>query len=183
MNKPKVVGIAIVLAFALSVLALRFHSTHAPEVAASANTASSQHALDVTTVSSGSNQASKMTGNDLRQVMEVRVHQDYTMMSFTIWHDRPLTNDKMDAIAAASSRIAQEAQGLEAFEDAYRQQGWSTRDVKFFDENRLRLFRVAEELNRAAQNHDEAQVISFFMHLDNTCQSCHKKFRPDLSWT
>ena len=176
-SKPKVVGIAIVLAFVISVLAFRFHGRHAAEVAASAP--ASQQSLNLTNVSSASNRSGN---NDLRQVMETRVHQDYTAMSFTIWHDRPLTNVKMDAIAAASSRIAQEAQGLEAFEDAYRQQGWSAQDVKFFEENRLRLFRVAEELNRAAKNHDEAQVVSFFMHLDNTCQSCHKKFRPDLSW-
>jgi hypothetical protein len=26
-------------------------------------------------------------------------------------------------------------------------------------------------------------VTSFFIHLDNTCQSCHRRFRPDLSWT
>jgi cytochrome c556 len=25
-------------------------------------------------------------------------------------------------------------------------------------------------------------MINFFMHLDTTCQSCHKRFRPDIQW-
>ena len=104
-------------------------------------------------------------------------------MSFTIWHDRPLTKEKMDAIAEASSHIVQAAQGLEMYEATYKQQGWSAQDMKFFDDKRLQLSHVAEELNRAAKSHDESQVVSFFMHMDNTCQSCHKRFRPDLSWT
>jgi len=83
----------------------------------------------------------------------------------------------------ASSRIMQAAQGLQTFEATYKQQGWSAQDVQFFNDKRLQLSHVAEELNRAAKNHDESQVVSFFMHMDNTCQSCHKRFRPDLSWT
>jgi cytochrome c556 len=121
--------------------------------------------------------------SDLRNVMQSRVHEEYTHLSFTNWHDRPLTSEKMDAIAASSGRIMEVAKGLDTYEAVYRQQGWTDDDVKFFEEKRLQLSRVAEELNRAAQKHDAPQVVNFFMHLDNTCQSCHKRFRPDLSWT
>ena len=58
-------------------------------------------------------QTTGKANDDLRQVMEAKVHKDYTAMSFTIWHDRPLTKEKMDAIAEASSHIVQAAQGLE----------------------------------------------------------------------
>lgn len=165
--KPKAVGIAVVLAFAFAVWGFEFHSRHSAE-AAKAGPAPS---------------TSSKANDDLRQIMETKVHQDYTAMSFTIWHDRPLTGEKMDAIAVASSHIVQTAQHLETFEAAYEQQGWSAQDMKFFDDKRLQLSHVAEELNRAAKNHDESQVVSFFMHMDNTCQSCHRRFRPDLSWT
>jgi cytochrome c556 len=167
--KPKGVGIALVIAvaFGFAVFGFEFHSRHSAEAGSS----------------SPAPRASSKANNDLRQIMETRVHQDYTVMSFTIWHDRPLTGEKMDAIAVASSHIVESAQGLESFEATFQQQGWSAQDMKFFDDKRLQLSHVAEELNRAAKNHDESQVVSFFMHMDNTCQSCHKRFRPDLSWT
>lgn len=75
------------------------------------------------------------------------------------------------------------AHDLTAYEAVYRQQGWSEQDVQFFDDKRLQLTQVAEELKKAAQKHDSSGVTSFFMHLDNTCQGCHRHFRPDLSWT
>jgi cytochrome c556 len=120
---------------------------------------------------------------DLRQVMKSKLHEEYTLMSFTIWHDQPLTDEKMDAIAASSARIMSIARTLDSYETEYKQQGWNADDLKFFDERRLQLSRVAEALNKAARKHDSGQVVNFFMHMDNTCQSCHKRFRPDLSWT
>jgi cytochrome c556 len=122
-------------------------------------------------------------GANLRQVMQTRVHHEYTFMSYTIWHDQPLTDEKMDAIAASSDRLILIGHDLNGYAAVYRQQGWSREDVDYFEEKRVQLTRVAEELKRAAQKHDSAQVTSFFMHLDNTCQSCHRRFRPDLSWT
>ena len=116
--------------------------------------------------------------------METKVHTEYTYMSFTIWHDQPLTAEKMDSIAAASGRIMDiAAHDLSSYEPVYRQQGWTDEDVQFFDNKRLQLTQVAEELQKAAQKHDSSQVTSFFLHLDNTCQSCHSRFRKDLSWT
>jgi len=120
---------------------------------------------------------------DLRQLMQSKLHTEYTYMSFTIWHDKPLTADKMDGIAAASTRVIDVARGLDTYEPGYQRQGWSNEDVQFFDQKRRQLSKIAEELRQAAQKHDEPQVVNFFMHMDNTCQSCHKRFRPDLSWT
>jgi cytochrome c556 len=105
-------------------------------------------------------------------------------MSFTIWHDQPLTVEKMDSIAAASGRIMDiAAHDLSSYEPEYRQQGWTEEDVQFFDNKRLQLTQVAEELQKAAQKHDSSEVTNFFLHLGNTCQSCHSRFRKDLSWT
>lgn len=166
LSKRKTIGIALVLVVVFAVWGFQIHARRSAEAAARP-----------------APQLSSAATNDLRQLMETKVHQDYTAMSFTIWHDRPLTNEKMNAIALASGRIIQDAKVLEKFEVTYKQQGWSTQDVQYFADKRAQLSHVAEELNRAAQKHDEAQVVSFFMHMDNTCQSCHKRFRPDLSWT
>ena len=120
--------------------------------------------------------------DDLRKFMQARIHHEYTFLSFTVWHDRPLTAQKMDNIATASSHVVAMSKELTAYAAIYKAQGWSNDDVKFFEEKRLQLSRVAEELGHAAQKHDSPEVINFFMHLDNTCQSCHKRFRPDLQW-
>jgi cytochrome c556 len=119
---------------------------------------------------------------DLQKFMQARVHQEYTFLSFTIWHDRPLTPAKMDSIVTSSSKIMEMAKDLNKYEATYKDQGWSSDDLQFFDDKRMQLSRVAEELNHAAQKRDSTAVINFFMHLDSTCQSCHKRFRPELQW-
>jgi Cytochrome C' len=164
-GKKLLFPVVLVLALALAVAAYQFH---ARRVAAAALQAKPVEL--------------PMQG-DLRQLMQSRVHAEYTYLSFTIWHDQPLTPEKMDGIAASSGRIVAISGELNSYVVAYRKQGWSVQDVKFFDDKRLQLNRVAEELRRAAQKRDSSQVTSFFMHLDSTCQSCHKRFRPDLSWT
>jgi cytochrome c556 len=141
-----------------------------------------EHVTASAPASVGTQQALPPNHEDLRKFMQARVHQEYTFLSFTIWHDRPLTPEKMDSIAASSSRVIGMSKDLTAYGDLYRSQGWSAEDVKFFEEKRVQLSRVAEELNRAAQNRNSPEVINFFMHLDTTCQSCHKRFRPDLQW-
>jgi cytochrome c556 len=119
----------------------------------------------------------------LGNVMQAQIHKEYTFLSFTIWHDPPLSAEKMDAIAAASTRIQEAAdQELAGYAEDYRRQGWSSQDADFFQEKRLQLSRVATELSEVAHQHNAQQVASFFMHLDSTCQSCHKRFRPDLVW-
>ncbi|MCU1254654.1 MAG: hypothetical protein JWM83_953 [Candidatus Angelobacter sp.] len=119
---------------------------------------------------------------DLRRFMHASVHHEYTFLSFTIWHDRPLTPAKMDAIVTSSTHVVDMSKELTAYAAIYKDQGWSSDDVKFFEEKRLQLSRVAEELGHAAKKRDSSEVINFFMHLDTTCQSCHKRFRPDLQW-
>lgn len=119
---------------------------------------------------------------DLRHLMQTKVHEEYTRVSFTIWHDQPLTAAKMEAIAVASAHIAGVAQELEAYEAAYREQGWSPQDVSLFGEHRRQLARVAGELSSAARSHDETLVVNSFKHLDETCQGCHQRFRRDLAW-
>lgn len=143
-----------------------------------------RHAAVAAAAPSAAARPARAVHGDLRQVMETKVHTEYTYLSFTIWHDQPLTDAKMDAIAAASGRIMDiAAHDLSSYEPEYRQQGWTDEDVQFFDNKRLQLTQVAEELQKAAKRHDSSQVTSFFLHLDNTCQSCHSRFRKDLSWT
>ncbi len=120
---------------------------------------------------------------DLRQLMQARVHEEYSRLSFFIWHDQPLTPDKMSQIAESSARMINLAQNLSEYENTYIQQGWGKQDVKFFDENRAQLLQTAEQLKGAAQHGDETRVVHLFNHMDSTCQSCHKRFRPDLSWS
>jgi cytochrome c556 len=119
---------------------------------------------------------------DLRRFMQARVHQEYTFLSFTIWHDKPLTPAKMDSITKSTAKMMDMAKELNNYEAVYREQGWTDEDVKYFEEKRLQLSRVVEELNHASQKHDSQEVVNFFLHLDSTCQSCHRRFRPDLQW-
>ena len=140
------------------------------------------HNRPVTASTSNLPAAKPQAREALRQFMQSKVHQEYTFLSFTIWHDRPLTPEKMDSIAMSSSRVMDLSKELTSYAAMYKDQGWSSEDVNFFEEKRLQLSRVAEELNHAAREHNSTEVINFFMHMDSTCQSCHKRFRPDLQW-
>jgi len=165
MLRGKILGFLVgIFAIGVAFGAYEFHVRHVAAAAAAA-------------------QAPQFPQGNLKQMMQSRVHEEYTFLSFTIWHDQPLTPEKMDSIAASSGRIMVIAHDLTAYENAYREQGWSQQDVQFFDDKRLQLTQVAEELKKAAQKHDSTGVTSFFIHLDNTCQGCHRHFRPDLSWT
>lgn len=163
MKRKSFLVVAAVLAAAVAVAGYRLYARHSttPEVPAA---------------------DAKPVPVDLRLLMRTSLHENYTRMSFTIWHDKPLTPEKMDAIAISAARMIETARDLNAYEPGYRLQGWGAQDVEFFDEKRLQLVRVAEELTRAAQKHDATQVVNFFMHMDTTCQSCHRRFRPDMVW-
>jgi cytochrome c556 len=164
MNKTRVVILALLIVGGLTFAGYRFHNRFV--------TASVPNTLA----------ANPQAREALRQFMESKVHHEYTYLSFTIWHDKPLTPEKMDSIAMSSSRVIDLSKELTGYAAVYKDQGWSSEDVQFFEEKRLQLARVAEELNHAAKNHNSTEVINFFMHMDNTCQSCHKRFRPDLQW-
>lgn len=167
MLRGKILGFLVgIFALGVAVGGYEFHARHVAAAAATPMPSSAQ-----------------LPQGNLKQMMQSRVHEEYTFLSFTIWHDQPLTPEKMDSIAASSGRIMGIAHDLTAYEAVYRQQGWSQQDVQFFDDKRLQLTQVAEELKKAAQKHDSSGVTSFFIHLDNTCQGCHRRFRPDLSWT
>jgi hypothetical protein len=134
--------------------------------------------------SDSSNETPAPTPKDLEPLQEVmrnQVHTEYTTLSFTIWHDRPLTPAKFTTIATSSRRLKQLSQDLNPYVSLFQQQGWGERDARFFGEKRLQLGQVATELERAAVKHDGTQVTSFFLYLETTCHSCHKRFRPDLS--
>jgi cytochrome c556 len=126
--------------------------------------------------------AGKKPYTSLRQMMQSGVHQEYTFISFTIWHDRPLTAAKLDLIADSSARIGNLARELDSFNGKDNPQGWSLPDAALFHEKSIELYHVSQELNQVAVEHDTPKVQTMFHRLDNTCQSCHKHFRPDLRW-
>ncbi len=126
--------------------------------------------------------AGKKPYASLRQMMQSGVHQEYTFISFTVWHDRPLTPAKFDLIADSSARIGILARELDAFNGKDNPQGWNPPDAALFHDKSMELYSVAQELNQVAQTHDSQKVQAVFHRLDTTCQSCHKHFRPDLRW-
>src|SRR5690348_11479607 len=101
MLRGKILGLLVGI-FALGVVVggYEFHVRHVAAAAAS--------------------QTVQLPQGNLRQLMQSRVHQEYTFLSFTIWHDQPLTPEKMDSIAASSGRIMGIAHDLTAYEPVYK---------------------------------------------------------------
>ena len=117
---------------------------------------------------------------NLGNLMEHGLHEEYTFLSFTVWHDTPLDDAKMDAIADSAAHIVSLADELRSQQQHYALKEWKHDDNEFFAQKALQLSRVAQELERAGRKHQSDMAVSFFMHLDETCQRCHSRFRPDL---
>ena len=117
--------------------------------------------------------------SDLRHLMRAGLHEEFTFLSYTIWHDDPLDEKKMEAIAGSAENIIVAAQDAESCPSAYKHAGNQV-DDRFFEARVQDLTQVAQKLQSAAKRHDSQQLGNLLGEMDNVCQSCHSRFRPDL---
>jgi cytochrome c peroxidase len=113
----------------------------------------------------------------LSHLMEKGIHEQYTFLSFNIWHRSPLDEGEMKAIAEAAGKMEDLAGKL----PKYKRVSWTDSMQGAFDTKSLRLKKLIENLQRAALDNDEPTVTSLFALVENSCQSCHAVFNKDLA--
>lgn len=131
--------------------------------------------------SAQSQAAGEVSFKNLHQLMEEGIHERFTFLSFTLWHDQPMTPEKMDAIAQSATQLRQMAETIIALRPRYLEAERMKDDQKAFDERAAEFSRSAMMLAEAATSKDKARAENLFGRLEASCQSCHAKFNKALA--
>jgi cytochrome c556 len=115
---------------------------------------------------------------DLEQLMKAGLHEHFTQLSFTIWHDQPIDKAKMDGVLEAALALQQEAVLIASFDRGVTSR--SPEERQSFDRMAARLVRAATGVVKSARDQDETSLAGEFLHLEAACEACHARFRPEL---
>lgn len=118
---------------------------------------------------------------NLHQLMEEGIHERFTFLSFTLWHDPPMTSEKMDAIAGSAIQLRQMAETITALRPRYLEAEWMRDDRKAFDAKAAELSNSAMMLAEAATRKDKRRAKNLFDRVEASCQSCHARFNKALA--
>lgn len=109
----------------------------------------------------------------LSELMERGIHELFTWISFAVWQDPPLNQEKWEKIAAASIELRDLAHLIP--ETAQVPSGGELKD------RAAQLEAFAEQLAVRAREQDEPGTKSAFLELERGCEGCHAVFRRDLT--
>lgn len=109
-------------------------------------------------------------------LMKDGIHEDFTFLSFTIWHDRPLTEVKRDGIAVAADNINRLAKRLRRFKDSRI----ASSDPRAFAASVEGLVETAAAIRSHAATEDVDVLGDDFIALEEACSHCHAVFQEGL---
>jgi cytochrome c556 len=118
---------------------------------------------------------------NLHELMEEGIHEEFTFLSFTLWHDAPMTEEKMDAIAKSASQLQRMAESIPSLRPRYLEAERARDDLKAFDAGATELSKTALLLAEAATRRDRAGAEKLFDRMEASCRSCHTKFNKPLA--
>jgi hypothetical protein len=116
----------------------------------------------------------------LPMLMKNGIHEQFTFLSFTIWHDSPLTEEKLNSVAKSASDLQKLAVRIPAFKASYFSK-YHGDDLAIVDANSAEMETLARLISRAAANRDEKSLEPLLTQLEASCNNCHSKFRQELS--
>lgn len=127
-----------------------------------------------------SNAAGENSFKSLHQLMEEGIHERFTYLSYTLWHDSPLTSEKMDAIAESALELRHMAEAIPAFSNRYVKVEGAKEDQNLFTAKAAELSKVSQRLAEVASKRDKKRTENLFKQLEASCQDCHNTFNKVL---
>jgi len=112
----------------------------------------------------------------LVELMEGGMHPLFTFVSFTVWHDAPLDDDKYYAVEIAAKRMNSLARTLNDYEDNSKLQ----HNPVEFKIKAVHLTRYTEILEKAAREHEFEKMKKYVIQIENSCTGCHVLFNKNL---
>jgi cytochrome c553 len=116
----------------------------------------------------------------LPDLMREGLHEQFTALSFRIWHDSPLTDKKFDTIAKHADKLHEFAERIPSFKSSYFA-GHNEEDRAAVDAKAAAVAGLADLLSRAAKRRDAKKADSLLTEIEATCNACHARFRRELS--
>jgi hypothetical protein len=116
----------------------------------------------------------------LPQLMREGLHEEFTFLSFKIWHDSPMTGEKMDSVAKTANRLQELANQIPRFKESYFAHRPGT-DRELVDARTETVAEVARLLAEAAERRDQKSVEGLVVQLESACNRCHVNFKKELS--
>lgn len=114
--------------------------------------------------------------SSLPKLMKEGVHEKFTFISFTIFHNAPLDAGKMRHLAKTASRLGEMAKRIPGFKSAYMGESGPVLESGAED-----LAKAAQMLSEAAEKGSRDQFEHLFEKLETACNNCHTKFRKELA--
>jgi cytochrome c556 len=127
-----------------------------------------------------SNLNSETSFKNLHQLMEEGIHDRFTYLSFTIWHDSPLTPEKMATIAESARDLGQMAETIPAHSPKYLLSESAKEEQELFNAKAAELTKVSLRLAETASKKDKKGTQTLFKQLEASCQDCHNRFNQTL---
>jgi cytochrome c556 len=116
----------------------------------------------------------------LPKLMKEGVHEQFTFISFTIFHNAPLDADKLQHLAKTASRLNHLAKQIPGFKSDYLG-SLAEQEGAALESAAEDLSKAAETLSTAASRGSEDQFELLFEKLETACNNCHAKFRKELA--
>ena|ERR1051325_3388966 len=127
-----------------------------------------------------SNTAGETLFKSLHQLMEEGIHERFTFVSFTLWHDAPLTSEKMDAIAETAQELRQLAEAIPTYGPKYLQSESAKEEQNLFNTKAAELSKASQRLSEVATKKNKKATETVFKQLEASCQDCHNAFNQYL---
>jgi hypothetical protein len=131
-------------------------------------------------LSAQSNAPGENSFKSLHQLMEEGIHERFTYVSYTLWHDTPMTTEKMDTIAESAMELRQMAEALPAYSSRYVRMEGEKDGQNLFNIKAAELSKLSQKLAETASKRDKKGTENLFKRLEASCQDCHNTFNKAL---
>src|SRR4030095_1700294 len=116
----------------------------------------------------------------LPELMKDGIHEQFTFLSLTSWHASPLTEKKLNSVAKSASPLQELAARIREFKPSYFRE-YPEQDRALVDTASAEMETVAHSISRASASGDEKSLEPLLTRLEAACNSCHSKFKQELS--
>jgi cytochrome c556 len=117
----------------------------------------------------------------LKVLMKDAIHEHFTLISFTIWHDESAPVEKMPRISEAARELQKLAQEIPQHARNYHAGNSEKTNTKDIQQLSKAMGEAAHDLSEAAARGEEASMEKLFNNLQASCESCHSVYRANIT--
>ena len=114
----------------------------------------------------------------IRELMRDRFHEDFTVLSFTIWHEEDFEEEQQERATDAVKALIDSASLLPA---SARPELTIAERVPFAKHTKA-LKRELVTLRKAIQSGEYEPVANAMKSMTRACAACHEEFAPHVAW-